>query len=572
MRRLSTAPAALAAAALLAIAVVAGACAPAPAAPPAATAPPAQPTQAPQPAAAGQPTQAPAPKPTTPAAQSLRLAILANEGTLQPYTYDTGYPGWNLLMLVYDTVLQLDVNNVPQPLLAREVRSNADGSQYDITLRSGIKWHDGQPLTSEDIKFTYEYFIKNPHSRFTGPLRNVDSITTNGPEQLTIKLKSSTPSFPNRALADIPIMPKHLWESVPGDKVKEAQVTVGSGPYKLVEATPDQVYRMKANADYFLGAPAVDELIFPVIKDLNAALQALRSGEVQMVTRELPPEQIQPFSQAPFKIAKGSGFGPTMLQFNAERPPFDRKEVRQAIDLAIDKQKLVDTLLLGNGTVASPGFVPPASLLYDPSLKGRFDLARAKQLLDQVGATPGPDGIRVLDGKPMSFTIIAPSYDPIRVRAGELVVPMLKEVGISATVTALERTGYISKIWPDFDITKGRDYELAVWGWSPPVLVDPVRMVDVVHSDPKVGTINVGGYKNPEVDRVGEALLGAVDDARKKELSQQLQRLVAEDVPFVMMYFTDQAYAYRPQTYDSWVFQKGQGVLSKLSFIKGFGQ
>lgn len=552
----------------------------APAAKPA-TAPAAQATNVPAPTGAAatapkpdtKPTAAPA-KPAAaakPAVPSLRIAILANEGTLQPYTYDTGYPGWNLLHLVYDSVMQLDVNNVPQPLLASEVKINADGSQYDITMRPGIRWHDGRPLTAEDVKFTYDYFLANPHSRFTTPLRAIESTTVNG-DRVTIKLKSPQPSFPIRALADVPIMPKHLWESVPGAKTKEALITVGSGPFKLVEATPDQVYRMRANEDYFLGAPPVNELILPVIKELNGALQALRSGEVDMVSRELPPEQIQPFSQAPFKVTKGAGFAPTMLQFNAERPPFDRKEVRQAIDLAIDKAKLIDTLLLGNGTPASPGFIHPQSLLYDQSLKPRFDLARAKQLLDGIGATPGPDGIRVLDGKPMTFTILAPSYDPLRVRAGELMLPMLRELGIQGTVTALERTGYISKIWPDFDITKGRDYEMAVWGWSAPVLVDPVRAVDVVHSDPTIGTINVGGYKNPEVDRVGVELRAAVDEGRRKELASRLQQLIAEDVPFVMAYFPDMAFAYRPQAYDGWVFQKGQGVISKLSFLPNFGR
>src|SRR5437867_1789522 len=287
----------------------------------------------PAPSATSAATPAAAPSPAT--VPSLRLAILADEGTLQPYTYKTGYPGWNMLMLVYDSVMQLDADNVPRPLLAREVKAAGDGATYDIALRSGITWHDGQPLTADDVKFSYEYFLQNVYPRFTSPLRAIDSIATKGASDLTIALKAPNPSFPIRALADVPILPRHLWSTVEGTKVREFPATVGSGPYRLVEVAPDRVYRLQANRAYFLGAPPVDELIFPVIADLNTTLQALRAGEVHGLTRALPPEQVMPFSQPPFKVARGASFLSTLLQINDERPPFDRKEIRQAVDLAV---------------------------------------------------------------------------------------------------------------------------------------------------------------------------------------------------------------------------------------------
>lgn len=574
---------------LSALTMVVAACAPAPAAAPnTAPVPAAKPTTAPaqpvagsptaavtqSPSVAAKPTQAPAAAPTAakPAVPSLRIAIMTDEGTLQPYTYKTGYPGWNMLNLVYDSLLQLDVENQPKPLLARDMKVSPDGATFDFTLRPNIKWHDGKPLTADDVKFTYEYFVKNTHPRFTGPLRGIESITTGGADKLSIKLKAPNPSFPIRALADVPIMPRHVWESVPGEKTKETLATIGSGPYKLVEANPEGVYRLRANADYFLGAPPVDELLFPIIKDLNTALQALRTGEIQALTRDLPPEQVQTFSQAPFKVAKGPGFASTMLQMNDERPPFDKKEVRQAIDLAIDKKKLVDTILLGNGTVATPGFIHPDSPFHDPSLPARFDLAKAKQLLDGLGATPGPDGIRVLDGKPMSYTLLAQSENPLRIRAAELIAGMLKEAGIQATIRTLDNNAVIDLVWKDFDVSKPRDYDMTMFGWSAPVQVDPVRIVDLVHSDPKIGTLNIGGYRNPEADKVGDELRAAVDDAKRKQLVQAVEKIIATDVPFVMLYFADGNYAYRAQVYDGWVYQKGQGIFTKLSFVPSFGR
>ena len=164
-------------------------------------------------------------------------------------------------------------------------------------------------------------------------------------ERRAAVVRRRRPSFGRAALVALtfaPVLVVHPFRVRDYGNWLPLLATIGSGPYKLVEAT-ETAYRMRANTDYFLGAPPIDELLFPVIKDQNTALQALRTGEIQGMTRELPPEQVAAFSQAPLKMAKGPGFASTLLQFNNQRAPFDKKEVRQAIDLAIDKQKLVDT-------------------------------------------------------------------------------------------------------------------------------------------------------------------------------------------------------------------------------------
>jgi peptide/nickel transport system substrate-binding protein len=401
-----------------------------------------------------------------------------------------------------------------------------------------VRWHDGKPLTADDVKFTYEYFLANTQGRFTTSLRPVDSIATSGTDKLSVKLKMAYPSFPIRLLADVPIMPKHVWEGVPGAKTKETLATIGSWPYKLLEAT-DTLYRMRANEDYFLGAPPVGELLFPVIKDANTALQALRTGENQGWTQELPPEQVQQFSQAPLKVAKGPNYASTMLQLNNELAPLNRKEVRQAIDLAIDKKRLGDTVLIGSGTVATPGFFHPQTAFHDPAVQARFDLTRAKQLLDQVGAAPGPDGVRALDGKPLAFTLLVYSNNPLRIRAAELIGGMLEDVGMDVTVRALDANTVDGQVWPEFDASKGRDYSMAMWGWSAPLQVDPARLVDLVHSDFSIGRSNIGAYKSTEADRIGNELRTAADEAKRKELARALEKTIADELPFVMLYFQD---------------------------------
>ena len=339
-----------------------------------------------------------------------------------------------------------------------------------------------------------------------------------------------------------------------------------------MEATPDTVYRMQANPGYFLGAPPVGELVFPVVKDATTALQALRAGEVQGSVAEVPPEQVAAFSRAPLAVMRGPSYASTLLQLNAERPPLDRPDVRRALDLAIDKQRLVETLLLGTGTPAAPGFVHPDSPFHDRALGPRFDPARAKALLDGAGARPGADGVRVLDGEPLAFTLLVQANNPLRLRAAELLGGMLKEVGVAVAVKSLDADSVDARVWPEFDVARGRDYDLAMWGWSAPVQVDIGRIAELVHSDPRIGTLNIGGYRSAEADRLADALRAAVGDAPRAEAARAVERQIAADVPFVMLYFADGAYAYRPQAYDGWVYQKGQGIYTRLSFVPGFGR
>jgi ABC-type transport system substrate-binding protein len=145
--------------------------------PPAATSAPVA-TTAPVATKAPEATKPPAPTATAKPV-SLRMAILVDESTLNPYTYVLGYPGWNMLNLVYDTLFILDADSLPKPWLAKEDKISADGKVHTITLRNDVKWHDGKPLTSADVKFTYEYYQKVVRARFSTPVRNAKIETPN---------------------------------------------------------------------------------------------------------------------------------------------------------------------------------------------------------------------------------------------------------------------------------------------------------------------------------------------------------------------------------------------------------
>ncbi len=553
---------------LLLLAVVLVACAtptpaPAPTQAPAPTSAPAQPTAT----VAPKPT-APPPSPTTaPKPISLRMATSGDESTLTPYTYVTGYPGWNMLTLIYDTLFVMDADSLPKPWITKEDKVSADGKTHTLTLRSDVKWHDGKPLTSADVKFSYEFYKKNTHARWTSAVPDFTSIETPNETTVVIALKTPSAGFAIQTLADVPIIPKHIWENVADPK--KFVNNIGSGPFKLAEYKADQFYRFVANDAYFAGKPAVDELVMPIIKEASTTFAALKSGEIHATTRALTPELVKEMqSSTDLKVQRGPGYATTLMLFNNDRAPWNKKEVRQAVALAIDQKKLVDTVLLGFGTPGNLGWIHPASPYHDPAIQSEYNLAKAKALLDGLGYRDSDnDGIREAAGKKIEVMLLVYATNPTRVRSAELIAAALKDIGISVKVSAQETAAVNTKVWPNSDPSQPHDYDLAMWGWSAPVQANLFRMVTLVHSDFKVGTLNNVGYKSADADRVGSELLSATDPDKQKTLARQLEAIIAQDVPFVVLYYEDGNYAYRLAVYDKWVYQKGQGILHKLSFL-----
>ncbi|NOZ29807.1 MAG: ABC transporter substrate-binding protein [Chloroflexi bacterium] len=501
-------------------------------------------------------------------AEPLRLAIAADESTLTPYSYVFGYPGYHLMKLIYDSLLELDADNIPQPWLAERMEVSPDGKVYSFTLREGVTWHDGEPFTAEDVQFTYEYFVAHPQqSRFARTAKQVASVEAVDDRTVVMTLAQPDPSFSLR-LADVPILPKHIWSQV--DDPQNFAGRVGTGPYRLVEYVPEQFYRLEANPDYFMGRPAVPEIVLPIIVEQTTMFSALKSGEVDAVSRQIPPELVAEFEGVPsIRVVRGPGFATTLLQFNDERPPLDQPVVRRAIALAIDRQALVDTLLLGFGTVGNPGFVHPSSPYANPDIELAYDPDGARALLDEAGFLDGDgDGIRETpDGQAMSFDLLVYSNNPQRVRAAELIRDWVREIGIALEVKALDPKTVDSLVWPGFDVSQGRDFDLSMWGWSASVQIDPSRLVDLLHSDPAVGALNIGGYRSQAFDALAEKLAGTLDPDERMAIIKDMQAIIAQDVPFVTLYYADGIYAYRPAAYDGYVYVKGLGIVNKLSFI-----
>ncbi len=503
--------------------------------------------------------------------ERLRMAIIGDESTLTPYTYVTGYPGWNMLTLQYDTLYQVDLDGVAKPWLATITDRSADGLSVTLELRDDVLWHDGEPFTAGDVKFSYDYYKEFTHGRWTRDLRPVESVEVTDDHTVVLNLSAPDPALELGVLADVPIIPEHIWADVdnPDEHIFESGTNVGTGPYKLVEYEPDQFYRFDANPDYFAGAPQINELILVRFADDAGSLAALRTNAVDMIVRPIAPEQIAFLGAIEgIEVAQGPLFTTQMLNYDMERPPFNNLAVRQAMSLAINRQDLADTIYLGAATVGSAGWIHPASPFFNPEVVTEYDPARAEALLDEAGIVDSDgDGIRELDGEPLSFEFLAASSDSLRLRIAELVREMLLEIGIDAQVTAVESTTWEEAVWPGFDVNNGRNYDMAMWGWSAPVQANPIRFPSLIHSDTSIGVLNLTGFANERADELAAELTSTVDPDRQREILAELQEIVADELPFILLLYPDGAYPYWSTVYDGWKFMTGQGVFHKLSLL-----
>ena len=499
---------------------------------------------------------------------SLRMAIHGTENSLNPYTYRTGYPGWNMLLLEYDTLLQLDADGVPQPWLASNMELSEDGLTITFDLRDDVTWHDGEPFTAEDVKFTVEYYQTHEHGRWTRNSQPIESVETDGDYKVIFHMAAGSPGY-ELQLAETPIIPQHIWEGVEDPDTHEFEANIGTGPYKLTETVLDQFYVMEANENYFAGKPAVDKLVFVQFADDSGSLAAIRTNAVDMIVRRASPEQITILGAVEgIDVAQGPEFATDMVNYDVERFPFNNKTVRQAMNLAIDRQDLVDTVYLGAASPGSAGWIHPASPMYNEAVVTTYDPDAAMALLEEAGITDSDgDGIRELDGQPLSFEFLAVSTEALRLREAELVSEMLGKIGIEAVVTAVETSTWEEAVWPGFDVTQGRNYEMSMWGWSAPVQANPLRMWQLLHSSPDTGFLNLTGFANERADELSETLTTAIDPAVQKETLAELQEITADDLPFILLLYPDGAYAYWSSVYDGWTFMAGQGVFNKLSFI-----
>ena len=475
-------------------------------------------------------------------AEVVRLPFPRDEGKLTPYSFELGYP---LVTLIYDTVMWRDAAGVPRPWLARSVTPSPDGLSVRIRLRRGVRWHDGEPLTAEDVAFTFRYVAAHTHPRFTPQLEDVEQVTTPDADTVDISLRRPSLGFLDQPLADLPILPEHVWGSLPRGRTVPAGRPVGSGPYRLTRHRRDARYTLRANRRYFRGRPTVGRLEVPIIPDAERAIRSLQQGRVDMLPASLPEDVLRRVRGIGTRVDRGPLYLGSVLLLNLRRPPFDRGRVRRAVAAALDLEDIARRS--GRTLPATRGYIHPASRWSPREELHEFDEGEAREVLS--------------DPRLPTIRVLAPDNDPQRLDAATEVAIALQRAGADARREVMPPGRLARAVGQD---RATPSFEAAIWSSPPLASFDPAFLDVVFGSD---GRLNYSGYRSSAFDRLVDRVASARTTAARQESVARQMRLLAADLPVVPLFFPEGAFAYRPGAHAGWTYIKGSGILDKRSFL-----
>ncbi|MGQ0604524.1 MAG: ABC transporter substrate-binding protein [Anaerolineales bacterium] len=513
-------------------------------APPTAAAPTAAPPTA-VPPTQPPPTEVPTPEPTALPGGTLVVAIGEDPGQFNP-GITTSFGPHSVADSIYNGLVGLDVNANPVPDLATSWEISDDSTTYTFHLAEGVTWHDGEPFSSEDVKFTFENILLKYHSRTKAGLEKiVAGIDT--PDANTVVFRFNKPYAPLLQRLDVtetPILPKHIYEGIEDPTKADANLKpVGTGPFVLDLYTPGVEIRLKRNENYFkAGLPHFDEVVFRIIPDVNTQIQALEAGEVDYVWRVPGPDTARitdsPNTDVlPVFSVPGGGYCIMTMTFNLERDVFKDVKVREAFAYAIDRQQIVDQILFGQGRAAKAPIssgIGWAHLTDGPQYA--YDPAMAEKLLDEAGFPKGADGVR--------FTVDFVHF-PTFSKYGEVLREQLGKVGVDFELRPIERDAAIDTIFNQ------RDFDTNVISYCN--TTDPEIGVRRMYVSSNIGNIpfsNGATYPNPEVEALFDQAASTADQAARGDIYHQIQEILLTDLPYWWLVETDFGIGVRSKCHD----------------------
>lgn len=440
----------------------------------------------------------------------------------------TGIPGAQL----FAGLVELDDKFQPHPYLAKSWTASEDGLTYTFKLVEGATFHDGKPITSEDVAFSLK-IVKENHPFGQAMFGAVDRVETPDPQTVVFKLSRPHPALLT-ALSPLllPILPKHVYGTGPIQTHPANIAPVGSGPFKFVEFKQGEYVILERYEHYFRpGLPYLDRLVFKIIKDPATAALGLERGEIDYLP--FAPVRVRDIARLEKNPAikvtrKGyEALGPTnYLEFNHRVPPLNDKRVRQAIAYAIDRDFIVKALQVGLSKRLDGPFHHSSPFFDESALKKySLDLDKANALLDEAGHKRGPDGTR------FSLTLdwLPDVHPDSQGTVAQYLRSQLKKVGIEIQLRQS----------PDFPSWSRRvsnwEHELtmnAIWNYPDPVIGTHRAYLC---SNQKKGVIwsNTEGYCNQRVDELLQMASTEVNFEKRKALYSEFQKIVTDELPFV---------------------------------------
>jgi peptide/nickel transport system substrate-binding protein len=446
---------------------------------------------------------------------------------------------------LFTPLVQYDKDLKPQPYLAESWELQGD-TAIQFKLRTDVKWHDGQPVTAEDVKFTFDQ-AKDPASAsligaaFLTEVKSAEVVDPN-----TIRFSFVRPHA--QAIEDFwwaPV-PRHLLQSVTAAEMQNApynRAPVGSGPFKFQEWTAGQRLILVRNPDFpaaLGGPPKAERVVFRIIPEASTMLTELLTGGVHIDIPLVPDQVEQVEGSGQTTLYAFPGRTVYYVGWNNERPLFKDANIRRALALGINRPEIINALLHGQGELAT-STVPPFSPLYPKDITPlAYDAARARDILEKAGwVDSNGDGIREKDGKPLRFSMLS-SDDALRRQVVEVIQSQLKQIGAQVDVNVMEFQTMLQA-------HKSRDYDAVFTNWvldnfqiaSPPYALFHSSQADVKLS------ANRSGVRIPALDRAIDAGTTATDEAAQKQAWHDLTEVIQQQQPVTFMFWLNELVAVR---------------------------
>ena len=515
----------------------------------------------------------PLPGASAPGSLVLRVGQLQNPDNLNPFIGLQGidYQIWHLN---YDFLVGFDAKTLaPRPELATSWSHSADGKTWTFQTRQGVKWQDGVPFTAADVAFTFNYIVKNNLSNLAVYTDGITGAKATGPD--TVQIYTKAPKA-NMLRMVVPILPQHIWSKISG---KAAGATfqnkppiIGTGPFQVVGWSSHKWVHLKANPGYWGGAPHVSDLYILSYASADAMTQDLKLGTIDAAV-DVPFAQFRGLSSTSgIKTSKAASWQFAELAFNcyagaaSKGNPVLRDPVfRQALNYAIDRNKIVATAFNGYAQVGSSLIVPYSPFHWQPPAAETFtyDPAKANQMLTAAGYKLGSDGYRTTkQGKPLSLRLMVTTDSPANIVAGKLTVQWFHNVGVKVVFSVVDSGVLTSAQYQFSGNTYTPNWDMFMWYWTQDV--DPAFMVSIYTPPQSTGYgWNDCLWTDPTYTKLSNEAATTIDQAKRIPLVQQAEKLFYDSSPYAIMAYPYQLEAWNTNKWTGWT-QAPAGVGSAI--------
>ena len=452
-------------------------------------------------------------------------------------------------LLLFAGLTRHDAENKVVPDVAEKWEFDAASCTYTFCLREDVFFHDGQRLTSKDVKFTLEA-IMDPANASENASNYEDILSIETPDDFTVKIKLAAPNVAMLDYLSMGILPAHLLEGK--DLATDAfnQNPVGAGPYRLSAWDMGQSITLVKNEKYHFGAPKIHTIVFKIVEDSSVRALQVKSGELSLA--QVTPEDAKSFEGGKFAVYDMATADYRGILYNFNSAFFGKhRELPGILSYAIDREAIVDTVLKGQGEAAySPLQKGP---YHNPDIeKFEYNPAKAAELLEAAGWQKGGDGIYEKGGEKLRFVIHNGQGDQVRIDMSNICAQQLRELGADVTVSVDAEVDWA-----------GQDAYLIGWG-SP---FDPDDHTYKVFGTGKGA--NYSGYSNPQVDELLKAARESDDEVERKELYAAFQEELTRDMPYTFLAYVDAVYVANPTvsgiTEDTVLGHHGVGIFHNVA-------